>query len=105
MDALAEAFGALGKALQFNGRRLLRAQLEARTRVYVPEPGNQARRAKMAKRAERRAVIRKLRAKAKAEGKSTDGIFFRPVYGYLGVEAPDHKAVIAAMKASARARK
>jgi len=84
MDRLADAFGALAKALTFNGRRLLRAQLEARMQVHVPDPTSQARSAPMESRRKRRQRIRELRAKAKAEGRSTEGIFFRPVYGYVG---------------------
>lgn len=69
-----------------NGRRKLRAELETRMRIIRLEPLNTARKTAMLTRKRRRDRAREL------------GVEFRPVYGYLGVPAPDHKEVIAAMK-------
>lgn len=91
LDNLAEAFGILGKMLQWNGRRFLRAELESKMRFHRPDPLSQARTAPMAKRRKRREVVRAEQAKGK------DAIF-RPVLGYVGIPVTDHKQAIAALK-------
>lgn len=55
------------------------------SRVITPEDLNTARRAPMKSRAERRARAKDL------------DLPFRPVYGYLGLPAPDHKAAVDAL--------
>ncbi len=98
------AFEVLARILKLNGRKRLRAELEVRMRLHRPEEVNAARSAPMAKRAERRAVIRSLRKQSRLAGKSHEEIarhiFFRPVIGYLGLPAPDHKATVKALVSS-----
>ncbi len=97
-----EAMRVLGNILKIKGRKKLRAELEIRMRLHRPEPLNAARSAPMAKRRARRERVRELRLDMKKRGVPKEvilaNIFFRPVIGYDGLPAPDHKETIGAMK-------
>jgi hypothetical protein len=69
-----------------NGRRLARAEAMERAR-WIPNAALGAATAKMAPR-----QFRKLRAKQLK-------IKFRPIYGYLGCPAPEHKTMIGFIRA------
>lgn len=108
MEMARKAFRELGRLVNLNGRRLVRKEWMMRARVHTPDPHNQARRAPMASRRDRRARILELRREAKRRNKNLSKatlqqqFFFRPVIGYLGVlpeGAASHDDVIAAMKA------
>ncbi len=102
MSDVAKAFAFVSRVLKINGRRKLRAELEIHMRLIRPEPVSQARRTWMEKRSARRKRIKDLRKGARVVGRSEEwirnNIFFRPVVGYLGLPAPDHKDTINAMK-------
>lgn len=105
MNAVALAMRELGMLVALNGRRLLRAELQSRMKFVQPRTQTAAHRAPMARRSERRKVTAGLRKKAKSMFPNTNRkelremYPWRPVPGYLGIEARDHKDIISAMMA------
>ncbi len=87
-DIRAEIDTALAKPP--NGRRAIRADLEARYKWIRPEATDTVRYAKLGSRKRRRQPL-------KPGGARRIGKEFRPVYGHA-IPAPDHKHLIHAMK-------
>lgn len=89
--------------LLLNGRRALRAQIEARYKFIQPDPNDSTRHAQVGSRQARRAPLREFDSKGNSTlGDRRIGQRFRPIYFHGIRPTPPHKQIIAAMKVANR---
>lgn len=83
---LIEAFRIIGYLVTLNGRKLWQVYRNHRIRAIEVETGSEMLYAATAPRQVRKKVARRM------------GREFRPIYGYRGGAAPDHKETVAALR-------